>query len=242
MRQPMIKPFLFTLALLFLRHHAFAENVPSKVKERLDALVPGYDAGSVKLTPIPGLYEFVGSGRVLYISEDGRYIVNGNVIDLESKQNLTKLTQRKVTKKLIDGYDEKKMITFSPAGKAKHTITVFTDVDCPYCSMLHKEVPKLNQAGVEVRYLMYPRAGAGSPTFHKSVSAWCNDDQKKAIGIAKEGGIVEPKICDDPVQEQFDLGQLIGVTGTPTLILEDGSILPGFVPADQLIKILNGQV
>ena len=242
MREILIRPLLFSFVLLFLSSSVFAGDVPAKVKQSLDIIVPGYDAESVKLTPIPGLYEFVGSGRVLYISEDGRYIVNGNVIDLESKQNLTELTQRNVTKKMIDEYDGKKMISFPSTGETKHTITVFTDVDCPYCSMLHREVPKLNEAGVEVRYLMYPRAGAGSPTFHKSVSTWCSDDQKTAIGIAKEGGVVEPKTCDDPVQEQFDLGQLIGVTGTPTMILDDGRILPGFVPADQLIKILNGQV
>lgn len=237
----MRKSILLPLVLIFLGNYAMADAIPSKIKARLDAVVPGYDASSVKLSPVPGLYEFVGSGRVLYISEDGRYIVNGNVIDMEGQKNLTEQSQRKVTTKLINGYDENKMITFSPEGKAKHIITVFTDVDCPYCSMLHKEVPKLNEAGIEVRYLMYPRAGEGSPTFHKSVSAWCNDDQKKAISIAKEGGVVAPKTCDDPVKEQFELGKLIGVTGTPTLILENGKILPGFVPAAQLIKILDDE-
>jgi thiol:disulfide interchange protein DsbC len=141
----------------------------------------------------------------------------------------------------MDGYDKNKAIIFSPEGKTEHIISVFTDVDCPYCSMLHKEVPKLNKAGVEVRYLMYPRAGAGSATFKKSVSAWCSEDQKKAIGIAKEGGIVVAKNCDNPVQEQYDLGQSLGVTGTPTLILEDGRVLPGYLPAEQLLKILKEQ-
>jgi len=97
--------------------------------------------------------------------------------------------------------------------------------------MFHKEVPKLNNAGITVRYLMYPRAGPGSPTFIKSVSVWCADDQKKAIGMAKEGGVLEAKTCDNPVLEQFKLGQQIGVTGTPTLILENGKILPGYLPA-----------
>ncbi len=241
MKHTMRKSFLLSLVLIFLGNYAMADAIPSKIKARLDVVVPGYDASSVKPSAVPGLYEFVGSGRVLYISEDGRYIVNGNVIDMEGQQNLTEQSQRKVTIKLINGYDEKKMITFSPEGKPKHIITVFTDVDCPYCSMLHKEVPKLNDAGIEVRYLMYPRAGEGSPTYHKSVSAWCNDDQQKAISVAKEGGVVARKTCDDPVKEQFELGKLIGVTGTPTLILENGKILPGFVPAAQLIKIIDDQ-
>ncbi|HEC27211.1 MAG TPA: DsbC family protein, partial [Gammaproteobacteria bacterium] len=174
-------------------------------------------------------------------SQDGRYIVDGSIIDLEDKINLTEKTKNKLTQQLIKGYDEKKMIVFPAEGKTRHTITVFTDVDCPYCAMFHKEVPKLNNAGITVRYLMYPRAGPGSPTFIKSVSVWCADDQKKAIGMAKEGGVLEAKTCDNPVLEQFKLGQQIGVTGTPTLILENGKILPGYLPASQLIKLLDNQ-
>ena len=242
MRHKILKSLIAAITLPLLVNPSQAEDIPSAVAKRLETIVPGYDQKAVKATPIADVFEFIGDGRVLYISRDGRYIISGNIIDLDSKTNLTEQTQQKVTRELIAGYDEKKMITFSPAGKTRHTITVFTDVDCPYCSMLHREVPKLNQAGVEIRYLMYPRAGKGSPTYHKSVSTWCSDDQKTAIGVAKEGGVVEPKTCADPVQEQFDLGQLIGVTGTPTLILESGKILPGFVPADQLIKILDGQV
>ena len=242
MRHRTHKLFFLAFTLLpLLVNPAQAEEIPAAVASRLQTIVPGYDVKSVKPTPINDLYEFIGDGRVLYISRDGRYIISGNIIDLDSRNNLTEQAQQQVTRQLIAGYDEAKMITFTPKGKTRHSITVFTDVDCPYCSMLHKEVPRLNQAGVEVRYLMYPRAGAGSPTFHKSVSTWCSDDQKTAIGIAKEGGVLEAKSCDNPVQEQFNLGQLIGVTGTPTLILESGKILPGFVPADQLLKILDSE-
>ncbi|MFW2439400.1 MAG: DsbC family protein [Arenicellales bacterium] len=241
MKNILSKSFILSLTTLFLMNNALAAETPAEIKKRLDAVAPGYDASSVKVSPIQGLYEFASDGRVLYISQDGRYIVNGNIIDMEDKVNLTEKSQSRLTQQVINGYDEKKMIIFPAEGKTQHTITVFTDVDCPYCSMLHKEVPKLNKAGIAVRYLMYPRAGAGSPTFKKSVSAWCADDQKKAIATAKEGGVVEAKNCDNPVQEQFELGQAIGVTGTPTLVLESGKVLPGFVPADQLIKILNSQ-
>jgi thiol:disulfide interchange protein DsbC len=237
----MNKIFLLPLTLIFFSNLATAETVPEKVKQRLAEVAPGYDVDSIKSTPLSGLYEFIANGSVLYVSADGRYIINGSLIDLDTKQNLTELTQQAVTKKVMDAYDKNKMITFSAEGKPKHIISVFTDVDCPYCSMLHKEVPKLNKAGVEVRYLMYPRAGAGSATFIKSVSAWCNEDQKKAIGIVKEGGKVVAMNCDNPVQEQFDLGRSIGVSGTPTLILESGKVLPGYMPADKLLKVLNEQ-
>ncbi len=241
MKQTLFKLLALSLLPILLINISQAEETPAGIKKRLDIVIPGYDANSVKATPIQGLYEFTGDGRVLYISQDGRYIVNGSIIDLEDKVNLTEKSQSRLTQQVINGYDEKKMIIFPAEGKTLHKIAVFTDVDCPYCSMLHKEVPKLNKAGIEVRYLMYPRAGPGSPTFTKSISAWCADDQKKAMGIAKEGGKVEAKNCDNPVQEQFELGQSIGVTGTPTLVLESGKVLPGFVPAEKLIKLLDAQ-
>ncbi|NOY17432.1 MAG: DsbC family protein [Gammaproteobacteria bacterium] len=241
MRQTLFRSFILSPVIIFLINSALAAGIPADVKKRLDVIVPDYDAISVKATPISGLYEFIDDGRVLYISQDGRYIVNGSIIDLEDKVNLTEKTQNKIIQRLIDGYDEKKMIVFPAEESTRYTITVFTDVDCPYCAMLHKEVPKLNKAGITVRYLMYPRAGPGSETFIKSVSVWCADDQKKAIGRAKEGAVIKVKTCDNPVLEQFELGQKIGVTGTPTLILENGKILPGFLPADQLINLLENQ-
>ena len=226
---------------LFLSNISYAGDVPAGIKSTLDTVVPGYDEAAVKPAPVPGVYAFVGQGRVLYISEDGRYIISGNIIDIKSQKNLTELAQSKLTRDILAGYDEKKMIVFTPEGETKHTITVFTDVDCPYCNMLHKEVPMLNEAGIKVRYLMYPRAGVGSPTYHKSVSTWCSQDQQTAIGVAKSGGIVDPASCENPVGEQLSLGELIGVTGTPTLVLESGKILPGYVPAKQLIKMLDAQ-
>lgn len=241
MKYIILKLFAVSFTTIILLNSTQAAEIPLEIKNRLEILVPGYDANSVKISAIPGLYEFVGDGKVLYISKNGRYIVNGYIIDMEDKVNLTEQTQNKVIQKIIADYDEKKMIVFAAEGKPRHTITTFTDVDCPYCAMLHKEVPKLNRAGITMRYLMYPRAGPGSPTFIKSVSAWCAEDQKKAIGIAKDGGVLEAKTCDNPVMEQFELGQKVGVTGTPTMILESGKMLPGFIPADQLIKILDDQ-
>jgi thiol:disulfide interchange protein DsbC len=234
-----MKKLLFPLLLLFIQGVASADEIPASVTESLNRILPGYNASDIKPSPVPGLYEFTGQGRVLYLSGDGRYIISGNIIDIETKQNLTELAQSKVTKELLDEYPEDKMIVFDAEGETRHVITVFTDVDCPYCHMLHKEVPKLNKAGVKVRYLMYPRAGVGSPTYYKSVSTWCSENQKSAIGIAKNGGAVPPLTCDNPVDEQLKLGELIGVTGTPTLVLESGKVLPGYVPYAELIKFLD---
>jgi len=241
MNHAVFKYFALIIAAVISINYVQANEIPSEIKKQLEILFPSYDVNSVKVSVIPGMYEFIGDGQVLYISKDGRYVVNGYIIDMEEKVNLTEKTQNMITQQVIANYDEKKMIVFAAEGKVRHTITTFTDVDCPYCGMLHKEVPKLNKAGVTMRYLMFPRAGPGSPTFIKSVSVWCSDDQKKALGAAKNGVEIEAKTCDNPVLEQFELGQKLGVTGTPTMILENGNILPGFVPAAQLIKILDDQ-
>lgn len=235
-----MKKALVIVAMLSISAVARAGDVPQAIYDQLNKVAPGYDPAGVQLSPIPGLYEFIADGHILYISADGRYVVSGDVIDMETRTNLTKQKQGAMTLAAIDELGEDQMIIFGDA-KAAHTLTIFTDVDCPYCAMMHKEVPKLNAAGVRVRYLLYPRAGLNSPTYKKSVSVWCADDRKKAIGIAKSGGAIEARSCDNPVAKHLKLGELVGVSGTPTLVLEDGRVLPGYLPADRLISILNQQ-
>lgn len=220
---------------------AQASDVPQAVYDQLNKVMPGYDPSTVTRSPIDGMYEFVAQGHVLYISSDGRYVVSGDVIEIDTRTNLTKQKQGKLTLAAIDKVGDENMVVFGD-GKNSRTLTIFTDVDCPYCAMMHKEVPKLNEAGIRVRYLLYPRAGLTSPTYAKSVSVWCADDRKKAIGIAKNGGKVDSRTCDNPVADHMKLGEMVGVTGTPTLILDDGRILPGYVPADKLIAIINQKI
>ena len=236
----MKKAVLIALMLVFSSHVSAAE-VPQAIYDQLNKVVPGYDPANVSLSPVTGLYEFIADGHVMYISKDGRYVVSGDVIDMETRTNLTKQKQGKVTLAAIDKVGDDQMLIFGD-DKDTRTLTIFTDVDCPYCSMMHKEVPKLNEAGIRIRYLLYPRAGMASPTYAKSVSVWCADDRKKAIGIAKAGGKIEAKTCDNPVEDHMKLGEMVGVSGTPTLILDDGRILPGYVPADKLIAIINQKI
>jgi thiol:disulfide interchange protein DsbC len=129
------------------------------------------------------------------------------------------------------------MVIFPATGTRKAVINVFTDVDCGFCQKLHQEVPELNRMGVEVRYLAYPRAGVGSPSYAKIVSAWCSQDRNLAITRLKAGESIPDATCENPVADQFELGQSIGVTGTPAIVLEDGTMVPGYQPAAQLAAI-----
>ena len=192
----------------------------------------------VRAAPIPGLCEATVDTEIFYISESGEYLLVGNLIAIRSGNNLTQQSRAIIVKKIIDKQDEKKMITIGPA-RAKRTITVFTDVDCPYCARLHEDVPQLNRMGVKVRYLLYPRNGINSPTYKKSVSVWCARNRIKAIGVAKAGGKLKKKTCTNPVAAHYKLGQRLGITGTPTLILEDGTRIGGYVPAPRLLTMLG---
>jgi thiol:disulfide interchange protein DsbC len=208
-----------------------------KIHERIEKEL-GQKVTSVTESVIPGLYEVVVPPKVFYLTADGRYLVAGDIVDLEQRVNLSDNTRTNARLDVIKSLDESSMIVFAPK-EVKHTITVFTDIDCGYCRKLHSEIDSYNKLGIKVRYMAYPRAGIGSPSYDKAVSVWCAEDKAKALTTAKSGGNVPQKTCDNPVEKQFELGQELGVNGTPALMLENGQIYPGYAPADKLITVLE---
>ncbi|WP_456372454.1 bifunctional protein-disulfide isomerase/oxidoreductase DsbC [Thiolapillus sp.] len=195
---------------------------------------------SIEPSPVPGLYEVLIGARLYYVSADGRYFIQGNMNDLETGQDLTEEKVSAARRKLIDAVDEKDMIIFGSDNR-KHTINVFTDVDCGYCRKLHSQIDQYNKEGIEVRYLAFPRAGVNSESGRKMAAVWCADDRKKAISEAKQGKNPGNKTCDNPVAEQYALGKVVGVTGTPALVLENGELIPGYIPPTRLKKLLDSK-
>lgn len=219
------------------------EAVSSAIIAALHAARPELDYADVAATPMEGIYAVqVLGGPVLYVSKDGQYFFDGEMYQIQPNRfiNLSQLAMNGVREKLLAELDIKDFIVFSPAGPTKGVINVFTDVDCGYCRKLHKEVPDLNARGIEVRYLAFPRAGIGSPSYKKVVSAWCSDTPGETLTELKNGGVVEPNECaDNPVADQYRLGQQMGVNGTPAIVLADGSMVPGYRPAADLARILG---
>ncbi|WP_237263104.1 DsbC family protein [Thiomicrorhabdus immobilis] len=221
----------------------FAASETDAIQKRLQSIIPT-DASQALITEtaVAGLYQVQVGMTVVYMSKDGKILVNGNMIDLDAGKNLTKDALATARKTALDGIDASSLIVFPAKGgqdKAKHTITVFTDIDCPYCEKLHKEVPALNAAGVNVRYIAYPRAGMGSPSYFKAVSVWCAKDPLKAMDNAMAGMKPENKQCKNPVNQHLKYAEEFEVNGTPNIVLENGELLPGYVPAKKLIAILN---
>ncbi|MNC33572.1 Thiol:disulfide interchange protein DsbC precursor [compost metagenome] len=129
------------------------------------------------------------------------------------------------------------MVVYPAKGETKSHITVFTDTTCPYCHKLHAEVPELNRRGIEVRYVAFPRQGLGSPGDEQLQAVWCSSDRKAALDKMIDGKEIKAAKCANPVSKQFQLGQSIGVNGTPAIVLEDGQVIPGYQPAPQVAKL-----
>lgn len=220
---------------------AFADDADIvQVKKALESIAPGAKADSITATSLPGLYEVMVGAEIVYISKDGRYMLQGDLVDVQAQKNLTEAKRGAGRLKLVNALSENAMIVFAPKNQpVKHTITVFTDVDCGYCRKMHGEMAELNRHGIKVRYLMFPRAGKNSPSYDKAVSVLCSKDRNAALTRAKATGNIEKKTCVNPVDQHMALVERLGLTGTPTLMLEDGRLLPGYVPAQRLSKLLD---
>lgn len=231
-----ILPFSVLFALT-LPGHVSAE--PPKL-DNLQKMMPGVEIGSPQETPVDGVYLVRIGGRYAYITADGNYALIGNLIDLNNGINLTEKVQARDNVPLIKSFPVKNMIVFPAIGNEKTFITVFSDTSCPYCRKLHKEVPVLQQAGITVRYVPYPRGLKGGSGYKEMKSVWCSDDRVNAMNIANRviKGKIVIKDCavDEVLTAGYALGNRLGVRGTPTIFLSDGRKLGGYVPAQSIIK------
>jgi len=209
--------------------------------------MPNAKVDRINASVLPGMYEAVFGPQVIYLSKDGRYVFEGDLYDLSTRTNLTEAARRDGREKVISNLDTTNMIIFSPENP-KYTITAFTDIDCGYCRKLHKHIADYNKLGIAFRYLSFPRSGVNSPSYDKALSVWCAKDRKQAITFAKNGAKleqikeiaqVEGKDCKKIVLGHMSAAKEVGVTGTPTLVLENGQVIPGYVEPEHLLQILE---
>jgi thiol:disulfide interchange protein DsbC len=232
-----IKKAFFGIALIPLLNlmPAAADTAGDEAVIRKALSANGVKLTSVKPSAVPGLYEVIAGALVVYVSADGRYLLQGDLFDTKTEQSLTDPSRRTAVKSAIDAMGEKNMIVFSPKHK-EHTLTVFTDIDCPYCRKLHSEIGTYLDKGIEVRYMMFPRAGKNSDSYRKAVAVWCSDDRNEALTLSKAGKAIPMKTCDNPIDRHMELANELGLKGTPLLVLDDGTIQPGYVPAEALAQ------
>jgi thiol:disulfide interchange protein DsbC len=226
-------------ALMMVGANAFAvDATEQKVRDAIKTMVPEAKIDEVSKSAVPGFYEVVLGGQVVYVSADGKYLMSGSLWDIDAKKDLTDARRSVMRKAAIDEVSESKQIVFA-AKQPKHTVTVFTDIDCGYCRRLHQQIAEYNSAGITVKYMFFPRAGLNSESFNKAVSVWCAADRNDALTQAKNGTALENKSCPNPIAEEFELGQKIGVAGTPAIIAHDGTQIGGYLTPEQMVARLD---
>ncbi len=208
------------------------------IKQMLSNSMPGLKVDSVQVSPIPGLYEVIAGSNIFYSSADGKYLLQGKLIDVKARKDLTEEKLASLRAKSIEKLGKDQMIIFQPE-KPRYTVSVFTDIDCGYCRKLHSEIDQYLDQGIAIQYLFFPRAGKGSSSYDKAVSVWCAKDQKSALTEAKKGNDPEPKTCDNPVDKHMKLAHEFGARGTPMIVTEKGTVYPGYMPAKQLRQALE---
>lgn len=231
-----MKRLLLPAALLLAASSVLQAEMPGdRVRAQLEKILPpGMTVDAVAESPMADVYIVTVGSQELYVHGAGDFLLIGDVYDTVRQVSLGDERQNQRMADALAAVPEQEMVLMGePTGRY---VTVFTDTDCVYCQRFHLTVPTLQARGLQVRYLMFPRAGIGSASYREAVSVWCADDQAEAMTVAKAGGTVDPRSCDNPVAEQYGLGQEIGVRGTPTMILDTGEVIPGFVEPDELLE------
>jgi len=215
-------------------------SIPADVRARVVSKLQGAKPEDVGPSPIPGLYEVTMGGLIAYVSSDGKYLVSGNVYDLDSQVNLTASRRNAARAKALAAAPEDQMIVFAPTNP-KMTVTVFTDIDCGFCRRFHNQIAEFNKAGVRVRYLMFPRTGPGTESWRKAEAVWCAKDRREALTRAKRGEDLKSKSCGEAtsIKTQWALGEDLGVEGTPAIFTQTGDYIGGFMTPEQLVQAVQ---
>jgi thiol:disulfide interchange protein DsbC len=210
-------------------------------KEQLASKLNGIEASDISESPVPGVYQVSVGASVAYVTADGRYIIRGDIYDADTSVNVTEETRARARVEMLEAVDPATMIVFKPAnGAVKHTIHIFTDIDCGYCRQFHREIDKVTALGIEVHYLFYPRTGPDTESWAKADQVWCAPNRNSALTRAKLGGeIPEGRACNTPVESQYELGRRIGVRGTPAIFSDRGELIGGYLPPATLAKLLD---
>jgi thiol:disulfide interchange protein DsbC len=214
------------------------EQAFDAVEAKIRALVPNAKTIAISETPIEGVLQVQINSDIVYVTTDGQYLLQGQIMDIDTRANITDQAKSGIRLGLLNGLKTDEQIIFAPE-HPKYELLVFTDIDCGYCRKLHNQIKEYNEEGIAIHYMAFPRAGIGSDSYDKFVSVWCSDDQREALTLAKNGTDPAPLKCPNPIADQYELGREVGVTGTPALVTTDGTLIPGYMPPEQLRQRLE---
>lgn len=223
--------FLLLTLVLMGSGSLFAANDASleEVRAKMDAMFEEIGPENISLSPVDGWYTVQKGSIVAYVSEDGRYLLQGDLIDLDQQVNLSERSRVKARKELISTVQDDQAILFSPT-EIRYSVTVFTDIDCTYCRKLHSQIDDYLAHGIQIRYLLYPRNGPASRSWNTSEDVWCARDRNSALTAAKLDRDFETQNCDaSTITRHYMLGQDVGLNGTPAIVFDDGTLISGYL-------------
>ena len=206
------------------------------LKAKLNATMPELQLEAVRPSAIPGLFEVQRGSLFGYVTADGRFLISGDLINLETGEEVTESSRKQMRVALLAGLGDQYVAYDPPGGKADNIVTVFVDVDCGYCKKLHDELPSYNALGISFHYVFFPRAGLGSDSERQLDAAWCSADRKRAVTRAIHGEKFTAKACETPTKQHYELAAKLGVRGTPLMILPTGDMVNGYIPAERLAE------
>ena len=228
---------VLTAALLFVSLPALAEDVSAELQTVRDTVSEHFaeiDPEDVFESPIDGWYTIRKGAIIAYITGDGRYLLQGDLIDLEDNSNLSEQSRNDARVTMMSAVPNEELIVFTPE-KVDHTVSIFTDIDCTFCRRLHAQIDQYMAQGIEIRYFLYPRNGPTSPSWAKAESVWCANDRNEALTLAKLDKEYPTRTCDSSiVSSHYSIGQDVGLRGTPAIVLDDGTLFSGYLPPDKL--------
>ena len=228
---------VLTAALLFVSLPALAEEESAELQLVRDTVSEHFaeiDPEDIFESPIEGWYTIRKGAIIAYITGDGRYLLQGDLIDLKDNSNLSELSRNDARVKMMTAVPNEDLIVFSPE-KVEHTVSIFTDIDCTFCRRLHAQIDQYMAQGIEIRYFLYPRNGPTSPSWAKAESVWCANDRNEALTLAKLDKEYPTRTCDSSiVSNHYAIGQDVGLRGTPAIVLDDGTLFSGYLPPEKL--------
>ena len=225
---------LFSSAVLSNDHENSLEEIDLVLQALLE-IFPGATDYSLDDSVVDGLYAVSIGSEVIYVSKDGKFLIRGEIYDLQNSVNVTE--EKRVLGRLdvMQSLDEETMIIYEPE-KIKHTITIFTDIDCGYCRKFHQQIGDYLDLGIRVRYLSFPRTGPDTESWEKAQSVWCSKNRQDSLDRAKQGKNIDSVFCfDSPVEKHYNLGSVFNISGTPTIVTEKGKVIVGYLPPESLL-------
>lgn len=236
MSRVLTRILILAAAMLPFAVNAADADELAKVRVTVTEMFEAIKPEDINPSPVPGWYTIHTGPIVAYVSADGRYLLQGDMIDLTTQVNLSEKTRNDSRKELLASVADDDVIRFSP-DQVQYSVTIFTDVDCSYCRKLHNEIDDYMAKGIEVRYMLYPRSGPATRSWTTAENVWCAPDRNFALTMAKRDQVFASGQCDaSMIAEHYKLGREVGLSGTPAIVLDDGTLIGGYLPPATLLQ------